>query len=94
MVEQVSEMHFGTFPYPSTFQHWKTSFKTEVCSCSNFPTEAMHWPKDVEMVDSVEDPETSRSIRGHRFPNFEMLDAKIASGLEEQKAKMEDRFLC
>ena len=67
----------------------------------------MHWPNDVEMVDSVEDLETSRSIRGHRFPNFEMIDAKIASGLKKiimnphfkkkaslEKAQMEDRFLC
>ena len=35
------------------------------------------------MVDSVDDLETSQSIRGHRFPNFEMLDAKIASSLKK-----------
>ena len=38
---QVAEMHFDNFPDHSTFQGWKTSFKTEVCSCSHFPTEAM-----------------------------------------------------
>ena len=37
---QVSEMHFDKFPDPSTFQCWKTSFKTEVCSFSGFPTGA------------------------------------------------------
>ena len=48
---------------------------------------------------------SSRSASGKNFPNFEMLDAKIASalnkiiqfkkkvGLEEQKAQKEDRFL-
>ena len=67
---QVSEMHFDKFPNPSTFQCWKTSFKTDVCSCSGFPSEAMHWIKEVEMVESVDDLKSSRSIKGYRFPNF------------------------
>ena len=57
-------MHFDN---PSTFQCRKTSFKTEVCSCSNFPTDDMLWIKVVEMVDSVDDLETSRSIGEDRF---------------------------
>ena len=62
-----------------------------------------------EMVESVDYLESSRSIQGNtHFPNFEMLDARIASALnkiiqdsyfkkkvslEEQKAQKEDRFL-
>ena len=57
----------------STFQCWKTNFKNEVCICSNFLAEALLWIKEVEMVESVDDLETSQSIGGHRFPNFEML---------------------
>ena len=65
--------------------------------------------KEVEMVDSVAQSKSSRSIQGYtHFPNFEMLDAGIASALnksihnsyfkkkvslEEQKAQKEDRFL-
>ena len=61
------------------------------------------------MVDSVDDPKSSHSIQGYtHFPNFEMLDARVASAsntiiqnsyfkkkvsLEEQKAQKEDRFL-
>ena len=60
------------------------------------------------MVDSVDDLKSSRSVRGIRMPDFEVLDAKIASALnriihnsqfkrkgslEEQKAPKEDRFL-
>ena len=41
----------------------------------------MHWIKEVEMVDSVDDLKSSSSIRGIRMPNFEVLDAKIASAL-------------
>ena len=76
---QVSEMHFVKFPNPSTLQWWKTTFKTEVCSCTNFPTDAMLWIKEVEMVESVDDLKTSRSMGEHRIPKFEMFDAKIAS---------------
>ena len=41
----------------------------------------MHWIKEVEMVDSVDDLKSSRSIREIQMPNFEVLDAKIASAL-------------
>ena len=61
---QVSEMHFDKFPNASTFQFWKPSFETETCSCSNFPTEAMLGIKEVEMVESVDDLETSQSVGG------------------------------
>ena len=37
------------------FACWKIRFKTEVCVCSQFPTEAMQWIKEVEVVDSVDD---------------------------------------
>ena len=68
----------------------------------------MHWIKEVEMVDSVDDLMSSSSIRGIQMPNFEVLDARIASALnriihhtqfkrkislEEQKAQKQDRFL-
>ena len=70
--------------------------------------EAMQWIKEVEMVDSVDVLKSSRSIKGTHGPNFEFLDARIASALhkinhnshfqrsvsvEEMKAHKEDRFL-
>ena len=105
---QISDLHFDKLPTPATFACWKIGFKTEVCTCSQFPTEAMHWIKEVELVDSVDDLMSSSSIRGIRMPNFEVLDAKIASALiriihnshfktrvslEEQQAQKQDRFL-
>ena len=96
------------FPTPTTFACWKTRFKTEVCTCSQFPTEAMQWIKEVGLADSVDDLRSSSSTRGILMPNFEALDARIASALnkiihnsqfnwrislEEQKAQKEDRFL-
>ena len=50
---QISDLHFDKFPTPATFACWKIRFKTEVCTCSQFPTEAMQWMKEVELVDSV-----------------------------------------
>ena len=56
-------------------------FKTEVWTCSQFPTEAMLWIKEVEMVESADDLTSSCSVRGIRMPDFEVRDGKIASAL-------------
>ena len=42
----------------------------------------------MEMAESVDNPKTSQSIRGCRFPNFEMLDAKIASALTKRSSQI------
>ena len=104
---QISDLHFDKFTTPATFACWKIRFKTEVCTCSQFPTEAMQWIKEVELVDSVDELRSSSSIRGISMPDFEVLVARIASALnkiihnshfkrkislEEQKAQKEDRF--
>ena len=78
---QNSDLHFDKFPTPATFACWKIRFKTEVCTCSQFPTEAMQWIKEVEFVHSVDDLRSSSSTRGISMPNFEVLDARIASAL-------------
>ena len=52
---QISDLHFDKFPTPATFACWKIRFKTEVCTCSQFLTEAMQWIKEVELADSVDD---------------------------------------
>ena len=52
---QISGLHFDKFTTPATFAHWKKRFKTEVCTCSQFLTEAVLWIKEVEMVESVDD---------------------------------------
>ena len=68
----------------------------------------MQWIKEVELVDSVDELKSSSSTRGISMPNFEVLDARIASALnkithnsqfkrrislEEQKVQKEYRFL-
>ena len=71
------------FPTPATFVCWKIRFKTEVCTCSQFPTEAMQRIKEVELVDSVDALRSSLSSRGISIPNFEVLDARNASALNK-----------
>ena len=80
---QISDLHFDKFPTPATFACWKIRFKTGVCTCSQFPTEAMQWIKEVELVDSVDELRSSSSTRGVSMPNFEVLDARIASALNK-----------
>ena len=41
----------------------------------------MLWIKEVEMVESVDDLKSSCSVTGTQGPDFEILDAKIASAL-------------
>ena len=68
----------------------------------------MQWIKEVELVDSVDELRCSSSTRGISMPNFEVLDARIASALnkiihnslfkrrvslEEHKAQKEERVL-
>ena len=37
---QISDPHFDKFPTPATFACWKIRHKTEVCTCTQFPTDA------------------------------------------------------
>ena len=99
--QQTSELQFDKFPTLSTFLCWKIRFKNQVTTCYDFPSE-------VEMAGSFDELKSARSIAGKNFPNFETLDARIASALnkiiqnshfkkkvslEQQKAQKEDRFL-
>ena len=82
--------------------------KIEEWTCSQFPTEATLWIKEVEMVYSMDDLKLSRSIKGTHGPDFEVFDARIAPALnkiihnsqfkrrislEEQKAQKQYSFL-
>ena len=104
---QISDLHFDRFR-TTTFSCWKIRFKTDVCTCSQFATEAMQLTKEVEMVDSVDDLKSSSSIEVFQCRILKYLDARIASALnkiihishfkrrislEEQKAQKQDLYL-
>ena len=52
---QISGLQFDKFQTPFTFLCWKIRLKTIVTTCSDFPSEAMLWIKEVEMVNSLEE---------------------------------------
>ena len=80
----ISEMHLGKCRDSLEFQSWKVNFKTEVCAKSAFLHITVHWIKEVEVAKSVDDLMTSRSITGRRdSPDYDMLDAMIASALKK-----------
>ena len=81
--QQMSELQFDKFPTPASFLVWKTQFKTLVSNGSDFPSAAVLWIKEVEMVDSLDELKSSRSVYGKDFLDFEMLEAKIASALNK-----------
>ena len=106
---QISDLHLTS----SLRQHNLCLLEDKVpdrgfSTCAQFPSEAMQWIKEVELVDSVDELRFSSSTRGISMPNFEVLDARIASALnkiihnshfkrrvilEEQKAQKQDSFL-
>ena len=81
--QQISELQVDKLPNPQSFLVWKIRFKNQVTTCSDFPSDATLWIREVEMVDSLDDLKSSRSVCAQDFPNFEMLDAKIASALNK-----------
>ena len=104
---QISGLHFDKFLYASNLYWLEEKIQDRGMYIFTISTETMLWNKEVEMVDSVDDLRSSSSTRGISMPNFEVLDARIASALnqiihnshfkgrislEEQKAQKQDRF--
>ena len=69
--QQISELQFDKFPNPQPFVVWKIRFKNQVTTCSDSPSDAMLWIKEVEiMVDSLDDLKSSRSVCGKIFQSL------------------------
>ena len=88
--------------------YWQLNVRSEVCSGSCHPSDAMSWNREIEAAQSIDDQKTFHSITENQCTFFEMLDAKRATALkkilsitsfkkkvylEEQKTKKVDRFL-
>ena len=96
--------------FDGIFESWRLNFKTEVCMRTADPQVTVLWIKEVEVANPIDELVTSRTITGqHKFLDFDMQDAMIASALkklintqstfrkrvsvEEQRAQNSDRFL-
>ena len=92
---QISDLHFDNFPTPATFACWKIRFETEVCTCSQFPTEAMQWIKWKWLIQWM-----NLDLR-HLHGKFECRTLKYSmrrslqrkSVWKNKKTQKEDRFL-
>ena len=51
---QISELQFDKVTTPQSFLVWKIRFNTQVTTCSDFPSDAMFWIKEVEIGESLE----------------------------------------
>ena len=74
---RISELQFDKFPATHSFLCWKMRFQNQMTTCSDFSLDNMLWINKVEMVDSLEELKSSRSVAGKNFQNFQMLDANI-----------------
>ena len=97
---QILGLYFDKFPTLSTFSCWKVRFKTQGSSSSSFPSESVLWMKKGRWS-------IRWTVYSHRaqfkvkliFQNFEMLDARIASALNniiqktyfEKKVSLEEQ---
>ena len=53
--QQLSELQFDKFLLHIHFLCWKIRVKNRVTTCSDFPSQAMLWINEVEVVDSLDD---------------------------------------
>ena len=79
---QISDLHFDKFP---TSCFWKIRFKTEVCTCSQFPTE--------DAVDQRSGDGRCEDCFSTEQNHAMNTQFKRKVSLEEQKSPKEDRFL-
>ena len=105
---QISDLHFDKFSTPATFACWKIRFKTEVCTCSQFPTETMLWIKKWRRLNQWMISNLRVLLQELMGQTLRYWTRKIASALnriiqntrfkkkdslEEMKAQKEDRIL-
>ena len=106
---QIPEMHLGKFPDPTKFESWKVNIRTEVWSKAKDPRLAVQWIKEIEIAKSIDDLLTPSILGRTNFPDYDELDALMASALrklydkqthfrkkasvKEQRAQNKDRIL-
>ena len=78
-----TEWNLGNFPDSMEFQSWNINFRTEVSPRTADPQTTKLWIKEVGIAKSLDKLVPSRSITGHDVPDFDMLDAMIASALKK-----------
>ena len=93
-LESLSAKQSCTSTFNTTY-----STKTQVATCNDLPSDAMLWSKEVEMVDSLDELKSSRSVSGVDFQTSRCWTRRLlllwtrslripnSISLEEQKAE-------
>ena len=68
--QQISGLQFDKLTDAQLFWVWKIRFKNQVTTCSDLPSDAMLWIKEVEMVDSLKELKLLWLVCGKNFQNF------------------------
>ena len=63
--QQISDLQYSVLHIHFYVGRWR--FKNHVTTCSDFPSEAMLWINEMEMVDSVDKFKSSRSVSWNNF---------------------------
>ena len=80
---QISDLHFDKFPTPATFCLLEDKVQNRGMYLFTISYGRCAMDQRSEMVDSVDELKTSSSTRGISVPNFQELDARIASALNK-----------
>ena len=106
--KEAGKLEFEAWPHSRNFRISRMNFRNEVSSCASRPIEAMAWINENESAKSVADLKKLFYItRAKLQVNFEVLDSRMASGLneiingdckrrvfmQEEAAQKEKRFL-
>ena len=80
--QQISGLHFDKFSNDQPFVVLKIRFKNQVATCSDFPSDAMLWIKEVEMVVEMLDAKIASAL--NKIIQNSQIKKKVS--LEEQKS--------
>ena len=81
--KEAERIEFEKFANSHSFVIWKMNFKSEACSGSSFPTEAMVWINDADSARHMDELNSFWSILGRIIPDFEVLCKKISKCSQE-----------
>ena len=70
-------------PNSNTLVMWMVNFKSEVCSGTSFPAEAMVCINDIDSANNMDELKSSSSLLGRLLPDFEVLVSNKASALKK-----------
>ena len=67
MMTRAEKLEFKKFPNSTSFVIWKVNFQSEVCSSSNFPTEALVRINEIDSASMLDEYDSCNSFHGTKI---------------------------